>query len=70
MIRPGTDANQGLTLVHFSAQLMRILSDRGAFRDCLGGIQGVSRGIKEYQGMFRVYYVSESAQVELRSGRV
>jgi hypothetical protein len=26
---------QGLTLVHFSAQLKRILSDKGAFRDCL-----------------------------------
>jgi len=30
-------ARQGLTLVHFSAQLKRILSDRGAFWDCLGG---------------------------------
>ena len=31
-------SKQGLTLVHFSAQLTRILSDRGAFRDCLGGV--------------------------------
>ena len=31
---------QGLTLVHFSAQLKRILSDRIAFRDCLGGVRG------------------------------
>ena len=31
----------------------------------------VSRGgIKEYQGVCRVYFVSETAQVELRSGRV
>jgi len=29
---------QGLTLVYFSAQLKRILSDRGAFRDCSGGV--------------------------------
>ena len=29
---------QGLTLVHFSAQLKRILWDRGAFRDCIGGV--------------------------------
>jgi hypothetical protein len=29
---------QGLTLVHFSAQLKRIVSDRGAFRDCFGGV--------------------------------
>ena len=29
---------QGLTLVHFSAQPKRILWDRGAFRDRLGGV--------------------------------
>ena len=61
---------QGLTLVHFSAQLKRILSDRGAFRDCLGGVWEVSGGIKEYQGVFWVYFVSETAQIKLRSGRV
>ena len=59
-----------LTLVHFSAQLKRILWDRGAFRGCLGGVQEVSGGNKEYQGVFRVYFMSETAQVELRSGRV
>ena len=35
------DNGRGLhytTLVHFSAQLQRILSDRGAIRDCLGGV--------------------------------
>ena len=31
-------ARQGLTLVHFSARLKRILSGRGAFRDCLRGV--------------------------------
>ena len=61
---------QGLTLVHFSAQLKRILSDRGAFRDCLGGASEVSGGVKECQGVFRVYFVSETAPVKLRSGRV
>ena len=30
----------------------------------------MSGGIKEYHGVFRVYFVSETAQVELRSGRV
>ena len=30
----------------------------------------MSGGIKEYQGVFMVYLVSETAQVELRSGRV
>ena len=40
---------QGRTLVHFSAQLKRVLSHRGAFRDCLGGVQEMSGGIKKYQ---------------------
>jgi hypothetical protein len=61
---------QGLTLVHFSAQLKRVLWDRGAVRDCSGGVQEVSGVNKEYQGVFRVYFVSETAQVELRSRRV
>ena len=56
-----TPSEQGLSLVHFSAQPKRILSDRGAFRDCLGGVQEVSWGIKEYQGVFRVHFVSETA---------
>ena len=63
-------SSQGLTLVHFSAQLKRILSDRGALRDCLGDVWEVSGRIKEYQGVFRVYLVSGTAQVELKSGRV
>jgi hypothetical protein len=29
---------QGLTLVHFSAQLERILWDRGAIEGCLGDV--------------------------------
>jgi hypothetical protein len=56
--RGHTGPRQGLTLVHFSAQLKRILWDRGAFRDCLGGVLEVSGGIKEYQGVSRVYFVS------------
>jgi len=61
---------QGLTLVHFSAQLERILWDRGAFRGCLEGVWQVSGGFKEHEGMSMVYFVSETAQVELRTGRV
>jgi hypothetical protein len=60
---------QGLTLVHFPAQLERILWERGAFRGYLRDAQEVSGGIQEYQGVFRVYFVSETAQVKLRSGR-
>ena len=62
--------NQGLALVHFSAEFQRILWDRGAFRGCLGGVKVVSGGIKEYHGVLRVYILSGTAQVELRSGRV
>jgi hypothetical protein len=62
---------QGLKLVHFSAQLLkRILRDRNAFRGCFRGVLEVSGGIEKHQGVFRVYFVSETAQVELRSGRV
>ena len=42
---------QGLTLVHFSAQLKHVLWDRGACRICLGGVQEVSGGIKQYRGV-------------------
>jgi len=33
-----TPFEKRLTLVHFSAQLKRIMWDRGAFRDCLGDV--------------------------------
>jgi hypothetical protein len=61
---------QGLTLVHFSAQLKRIMWERGAMKACLGVVWEVSGGIKECQGVLRVYFVSETAQVELKSERV
>jgi len=63
-------SDQGLTLVHFPAQRKRFLWDRGAFRDCSGGVYEVSGGIKKYQGVLRLYFLSETAQVELKSGRV
>ena len=62
-----TTTIQGLTLVHFSAQCKRFLWDRGCiewmFRRCLGGVRG-------YQGLCRVYFVLETAQVALKTGRV
>jgi len=33
------------------------------FRECVGGVKG-------HYGMFGVYFVSETAQVELKSGRM
>ena len=62
----GTALEQGLALVHFPAQYKRFLWDRVAFelfRGCVGGN-------RECQGPFRVYFVSEAAQVELKGGRV
>jgi hypothetical protein len=32
------EVDQGLTLVHISAQRKRFVWDRGAFRDCAGGV--------------------------------
>jgi hypothetical protein len=37
-IFPLRKSRQGLTLVHFSAQLKRIMWDRDAFRGCVGGV--------------------------------
>jgi hypothetical protein len=54
----------GLTLVHFSAQLERLLWDRG----CAWGLcSPCERGIRGCIGWF---CVSGTAQAELRSGRV
>jgi len=39
----------------------------GARRGCLGGVY---RGCQGYSGVSGVYFVSETAQVELKSGRV
>jgi hypothetical protein len=58
---------QELTLVHSSAQLKRLLCDRG----CIEGLfMGCSAGVTGNYGVFRVYFVSVLAQVELKSGRV
>jgi len=66
MLTAAAAANQGLTPVHFSTQRKRFLWDRvcikGLFRGCFGGV----RGYWGCQGVFRVYYVSETAQVELK----
>ena len=58
-------AGQGLTLVHFSAQLKRILWDRGALRGCSGGVLEVSGGMKGYQGVFRVYLCQTRLRLSL-----
>jgi hypothetical protein len=58
---------QGLTLVHLSAQRKRFVWNRG----CIQGLfWGCSGGVRGHQGVSRVYFESETAQVELRSGPV
>jgi len=42
----------------------------GVVYGVLSRCQGALRCIKKYQGVLRVYFVSETAHVELRSGRV
>jgi len=58
---------QGLTLVQFSAQRKHFLLDRGCIEGLLRGGYG---GVRGYEGVFRVYFVSEMAQVEQKRGRV
>ena len=50
-----------------SSVLCRIGVHVGVVQGC---VYEVSWGIKEYHGVFRVYFVSETAQFELRSGQV
>ena len=59
--------SQGRTLVHFSAQRKRFLWDRGCIQGFLRGCVG---GVRGYHGTFRVCFVSETAQVELKWARV
>ena len=59
---PANSAGQGLTLVHFSAQRKRFLWDRLQ----LWVAHGVCRKYNGYEGVFRVTFQSETAQVELK----
>ena len=63
-IRRADGVGQGLTLVHFSAQLERFLWDRGcAYGSCSPRQVGV-RGCLKCVGC---YFVSDMAQVQLKS---
>jgi len=66
-VDPSASCAQGLTLVNCSAQCKRCLWDRGCIQGLFGGFLG---GVRGYWGVFRVYFVSETSQVELRCGRV
>jgi hypothetical protein len=58
---------RGLHSSTFRLNLSAFCGIRGAIRGCQGVVRG---GIRRYYGVFRVYFVSETAQVELISGRV
>ena len=61
-----TPGQQGLPLVQFWAQRKRFMWDSGCIRGCIWGVLGCF-GVT---GVARVYFVSETAQVELKGGRV
>jgi hypothetical protein len=62
-----TTVRQGLTLVHFLAERKRFLWVRGGIQGCSGGVSYASWGFGNHLGCI---FVSETAQVELKSGRV
>ena len=60
---------QGLTLVQFPARRKRFLRDRGCTYGLFTGSVGVNKGLRGCLG-YIVYFVPETAQVELNSGQV
>ena len=60
-------SDHGRTLVHFSAQRERFPWDGGCMQ---GLISGCLEGVRGHKGASGVYFESETAQVELKSGRV
>ena len=60
-------ATRGLHSFTFQLNISAFCDIVGPFGGCSGGVSGVSEGIKECLGGV---FASETAQVELRSGRV
>ena len=72
-IRSTLTSGRGLHSSTLSLNLSAFCGIGGACRGCLAGVQGVLGGIRGclggvrgYQGVFRVYYVTETAEVELK----
>jgi len=65
-------SGQGLTLVHFPAQRKHLFWDKGYLGGDSGSTEGVFKGCVGVAGGIRgflmVYFVSETAPVEVRSG--
>ena len=68
--RDGQPGPWGLHSSTFRLNVSAFCGTGGTFRGCLGGVKGVFRRSQGYLGVFKVYSVSETAQVELKSGRV
>jgi len=64
--KTGLVVGRGLHSSTFRLDVTALYGIGGAFRV----VQGGSRGVQGYQQVFRVYIVSETAQVELESGQV
>jgi len=62
-----TSSTKGLTHIQFSAQRKRFLWGRGSIQGLFRGYYG---GVRGCYGLLRRYFESETAQVELKSGRV
>jgi hypothetical protein len=58
---------QGLHSSTFQLNVSALSGIEGAYRGDFGGCLG---GVKGYQGVWRVCFVFQPAQVELKSGRV
>ena len=67
---PHAPMRQGLTLVHFRLNLSAFRGVGVHSGVVQGVVEEVSVGSQEYEGVFRVCFVSETAEVELRSERV
>jgi len=73
LLNSTTPAARGLHSFTFQLNVSAFCGIGGALRVCLGVVSRVfrrCRGNWGVLGIYRVYFVSDTAQVELKSGRV
>ena len=66
-VSPAQPYNRGLHTFTFQLNVSAFYGIGGLFGGCLWGVSGVLAGIRGWSGCV---FVSETAQVELKSGRV
>ena len=64
------DAGRGLLSYTFWLNVSALCGPEGAFRGCVRGVKGYLRGAGGFYGVSGMCFVSETAQVQLNSGRV